>query len=249
MCLTSIALSLLTSVVLRRMIRLFIRPHYLVQLVYTPHRIQVSNRIAPAPVKGDLCVSGFVRWQPLACTITIEALHKEAKNIGLTSRNDKPISKQTLIDMLKRRANTGVFQYGGKDEWHIGTYEPLISTDLYDKIQVAMGWVKPRNHDKPAATSGRYYPYKGLFLCKTCKFNVTAYTKSKKLANSTEAEYVFYTCTKKNRKIECNERQLSDKIFEQEIENRMREFDITESDGAECSSWLDHHYKKSYQEA
>ena len=200
-----------------------------------------ERNIAPDPIKGPLCV----RICEMAATglYHVEDLLREARNMGLTStRSGKPISKQTLIDMLQRRTNYGVFQYDGKKEWHKGTYEPLISADLYDMIQLAMGWVKPRNYEKPATTSGRYYPYKGLFLCKTCKFNVTAYTKIKKLADGTEAEYVFYTCTKKNRKIECNEQQLSSKIFEQEIEDYMREYEITDVDAVECSSWLEHHY-------
>ena len=200
-----------------------------------------ERNIAPDPVKGPLCV----RVCELAATrmYQIDDLHKEAVSMGLTSRSGKPISKQTLIEMLKRRANTGVFQYDGGKEWHKGTYEPLISVDLYDKIQVAMGWVKPRDHEKPATTSGRYYPYKGLFLCKTCKFNVTAYTKSKKLASGAEAEYVFYTCTKKSKKIKCGEQQVAANDLEQDIEANMREYEITEADGVECSGWLDRHYK------
>ena len=199
-----------------------------------------ERNIAPDPVKGPLCV----RLCEMAATslYTIENLLVEAHSIGLTSRTGKLISKQTLIDMLKRRANTGVFQYGGDGEWHQDTYEPLISTDLYDKIQIAMGWIKPRKNEKPATTSGRYYPYKGMFLCKTCKFNVTAYTKAKKLASSAVAEYVFYTCTKKNKRIKCGEKQLSHTVFEQEIVERMREYEISESDGKACISWLNRHY-------
>jgi len=200
-----------------------------------------ERNIAPDPIKGPLCV----RVCEMAATglYHVEDLLREARNMGLTStRSGKPISKQTLIDMLQRRTNYGVFQYDSKQEWHKGTYEPLISADLYDMVQLGMGWVKPRGHKTPATTSGRYYPYKGLFLCKTCSFNVTAYTKIKKLADGTEAEYVFYTCTKKNKKIKCNEQQLSSKIFEQEINDYMREYEITEADAAECSSWLERHY-------
>lgn len=104
-----------------------------------------------------------------------------------------------------------------------------------------MGWVKPRDHVRPATTSGRYYPYKGLLLCTTCKFNVTAYTKPKTLANGSEVDYVFYTCTKKNKKIKCEEQQLSGEAMKQEILVRVRDYEITESDGVECSSWLNHH--------
>jgi site-specific DNA recombinase len=199
-----------------------------------------QRNIAPDPVKGPLCV----KICEMAATglYHIEDLLKEARNIGLTSRSGKPISKQTLIEMLKRRTNTGVFQYDGKKEWHQGTYEPLISVELYDKIQFAMGWAKPRKHEKPATTSGRYYPYKGILMCQTCRFNITAYPKVKELASGRTAEYVYYTCTKKNRKITCKERQVSDIELEQDIEARIREYEITEDDGHECKSWLERHY-------
>ncbi len=172
----------------------------------------------------------------------VDDLCKEAHNIGLTSRKGNPISKQTLIDMLQRRANTGVFHYSETGEWHQGSYKPLISVELYDKIQMAMGWVKQKDHEKVSTTAGRYYSYKGLFLCKTCKFNVTAYTKTKELASGKEAEYVFYTCTKKSKKIKCQEKQLPNEIFEQEIKARMQEYEITKADGVECNSWLNFHY-------
>jgi hypothetical protein len=86
--------------------------------------------------------------------------------------------------------------------------------------------------------TGRHYLYKGLFLCKTCKFNVTAYTKPKKLASGKEAEYIFYTCTKKSKKIKCKEPQLSGLLLEQEIKTGMQEYEISEADGIECNSWL-----------
>jgi site-specific DNA recombinase len=199
-----------------------------------------ERNIVPDPDKAPK----VIRICEMAATglYQIDDLLKEAHNIGLTSRKDKPISKQTLIDMLQRRANTGVFHYSETGEWHQGTYEPLISVELYDKIQIGMGWVKTRNSEKPHTTTGRYYQYKGLFLCKTCKFNVTAYTKPKKLASGKEAEYVFYTCTKKSKKVKCKEPQLSDILLEQEIKARMEEFEITESDGVECNSWLNVHY-------
>jgi site-specific DNA recombinase len=166
----------------------------------------------------------------------------EAQNIGLTSRRGNILGTQTIIEILKRRAYTGVFQYGG-GEWHQGTYEPLISVDLYTKVQAAMGWVR-KTEVRPATTSGRFYPYKGLLLCSTCKFNVTAYAKIKKLAKGASAEYIFYTCTKKNRAIKCNEPQLSSLVLEQEIRTKLQEYEISEVDGLECAKWLEAHYEE-----
>ncbi|HSX31619.1 MAG TPA: recombinase family protein, partial [Candidatus Saccharimonadales bacterium] len=102
-----------------------------------------QRNIAPDPIKGPLRVT--ICEMAATGLYRIEDLLKEARSIGLTSRKGKPISKQTLIEMLQRRTNIGVFRYNGKQEWHKGTYEPLISADLYDRIQVAMGWKKPTN--------------------------------------------------------------------------------------------------------
>ncbi len=184
--------------------------------------------------------SKVVRMFEMASTgrYSLHALQEEAQNMGLLSRKGNTLGKQTIVEVLKRRAYTGVFRYGGQ-EWHQGTYEALISADTFDRVQVAMGWAKSKDFDKPSATSGRHYPYKGLILCGTCKFNVTAYTKSKQLASGSAAEYIFYTCTKKNRKIQCDESQLSGVLIEQEIRARMSDYEISEADGSVCVGWLE----------
>lgn len=179
---------------------------------------------------------------------TLDMIWKEAISLGLNGRRSGgPISKPTIEGILKRRAYTGVFKYSKEPEWHQGTYEPLISVDLFEKVQVAMGWKKASTR-RPASTSGREYLYKGLLLCRTCKFNITAYTKPKKLASGQEVEYIFYTCTKKSKKVKCKEPQLSDKLLETEILINMQEYEISEADGKECSYWLDQHYSEFIKE-
>jgi len=50
------------------------------------------------------------------------------------------LAKQTVVGILKNRVYTGVFKYGSP-EYHQGTYEPLISVEVYDKVQTVMGWL------------------------------------------------------------------------------------------------------------
>ena len=173
---------------------------------------------------------------------TLNDMWRETQNIGLLSHKGKILGKQTVVEILKRRAYAGWFKYGS-EEWHEGTYESLISLDLFNKVQLSMGWARQKDFDKPATTSGRNYPFKGLLLCKTCRFNVTAYTKSKNLATGNLAEYVFYTCTKKNKVIKCEEPQLSDKLLETEIKTNMSDFEIGEADALECKNWVNQLYK------
>ncbi len=198
-----------------------------------------ERNIVPDPDKAPKVVRLF----EMAATglHTLHDLWREAKNIGLSSRKGNTLGKQTLAELLQRRAYTGVFRYGG-EVWHQGSYEPLISVELFDQAQLRMGWVRAKKRDKPATTSGRYYPYKGMVLCGNCRFNITAYTKPKTLANGKHAEYVFYTCTKKSTKVECKEQQVAAALLEQEIKSRMQEYEISAEDGVECHRWLDRHY-------
>lgn len=203
-----------------------------------------ERNIVPDPDKSGKVIDCF----EFASTglNTLQDVWNHAWEIGLRSRNGKRLGKQTIVEMLQRRAYVGLFKYGSS-EWHQGTYEPLISPELFEKVQVAMGWRQPDGADKekrPTGTNGRFYPYKGLFLCKTCKFNVTAYIKSKKLATTGDiAEYGFYTCTKKNRAILCKEPQISAPLLEQEIQAKFGDYEITESEALECKDWVYRLYK------
>ena len=193
-------------------------------------------------VPDDLNAPKVISLFELAATgsYTLNDLWVQAARIGLQSRRGKRLGKQTLAELLQRRAYTGVFKYGGED-WHQGTYKPLISLELFDQVQIAMGWKKKSK--RPNTTSGRHYVYKGLLLCETCKFNVTAYTKPKTLANGEHAEYIFYTCTKKNKRITCKEPQISGADITSEIKASLSEYEITENEGQECIRWLKVHYK------
>lgn len=183
------------------------------------------RNIAPDPIEGPKLYDVFV----YAATgmYTLDEVWKYAVDIGLKSpRNpDKPIAKTTLENALRRRDYTGVFKRGGTD-WVQGSYEPLISVELYDKVQVAMGWRKQR---KNYSTKGAFYAYKGIPHCGTCSMNITAYTKPKTLATTGELKgYTFYTCTKKSKKIECHEPQLAEHELTDVIKSEMSNYEISE---------------------
>ena len=187
------------------------------------------RNIVPDPVNAPLIKSLFQYASQGGNTL--KGVVEYANSIGLRSKKGNVISDATIMDLLKRRTYTGVYKYGG-GEWHQGTYEPLISVELYDAVQRAMGWVRgPR---RTATTAGREYAYKGLMLCETCKFNITAYTKPKVLKSGANAEYIFYTCTKKNTHIECAEPQVSAQLIENSIISGLANHTISEHAGAEC---------------
>ncbi len=195
-----------------------------------------QRNLVPDPHKASKIVQLFKMAS--SGQYTLDDLWRESRDMGLTTKGGRELPKQTLAEMLQRRTYAGYFKYGG-DQWYKATYQPLISQELYEKTQLAMGWVKPRRRDRPATTNGRSYTYKGLLVCDNCRFNVTAYTKLKKLRSGDPAEYVFYTCTKKSKTIRCDEHQVSGKQLEDEIRARVSEFNISDDQAAEAYGWLE----------
>ncbi len=205
-----------------------------------------ERNIVPDPEKADKVRDCF-EFASMGI-YTLNDVWNHAWDIGLRSRTGRRLGRQTVAEILQRRTYMGLFKYGGQ-EWHKGTYEPLIATDLFEKVQIAMGWKQPETNEppvdkRPNATHGRYYPYKDLLLCQTCKFSVTAYTKAKTLKKTgEEVDYEYHTCTKKNQDIDCHEPQVSTKALVKEIQLRMSEYGLTEAEALECKDWVYQHYK------
>ncbi|MDQ5885891.1 MAG: site-specific recombinase, partial [Patescibacteria group bacterium] len=171
---------------------------------------------------------------------TLQDLWELAFDMGLKSRAGNRLSKNTLNDLLKRKAYAGLFKYGGED-WTKGTYEPLITMDLYDAVQVAMGW---KHQTRRAHTAKRNYPYKGVLLCQKCSFNVTAYTKVKVLASGDRGEYVYYVCTHKNKRIECKEPQVVAADLESEIATNLQDYELTARQSQKCLEYIQQFYEE-----
>lgn len=210
---------------------------------YTNAIIRPGERnIAPHPEDADRVKQLF--RDASSGQYTLHDLWENAFKIGLTSRKGGQLSKQTLNDLLQRKMYTGVFKYGG-ESWEKGSYEPLISVDLFDQVQLAMGWAKP---SRRAKTAKQNYPYKGVMMCGNCGFNVTAYTKTKKLASGRFEQYDFYVCTRKSKLIQCKEPQIAKHLIDEEICSRMSEYQLSEAESAQCIDFVKQFYDQKLQQ-
>ena len=203
-------------------------------LGYVNKSVQHAKNIYPDPEKAALVVRCFE--QVSTGTYTLKEIWQYARDeLGLTTRKGHPVARQTIFDMLHNIVYTGTFKHGG--EYHKGSYTPLISKELYDQVQFAMGWRRGPGAGR-GSTAGRDYPFKGPFVCPQCGHNVTAYTKSKKLKTTGDkVEYVYYGCTKKNKSIKCLEPQISEHELGIQIIEQLRKVKLTQN---ECSLALDY---------
>lgn len=112
----------------------------------------------------------------------------------------------------------------------------MVTQDIFDQVQIAMGWKSKRVRN---STSGRSYAFKGPFICGSCGFNVTAYTKQKTLRRSgEEIEYIFYTCTKKSKVTKCKEPQISEAELRAQVIAELSKIAINRDEAKDCFQLL-----------
>ncbi|MBI1863760.1 recombinase family protein, partial [Candidatus Woesebacteria bacterium] len=129
---------------------------------------------------------------------------------GVKRKNGRPLHYNQIRAILTRSLYYGVFIYGGE------TYEsklpPLISQELFDKVQVRLKRLQPTNLKK------HEFNFTGLMKCIECGSFITAesHTKHYKCAKRT-AVYIYYRCVKK--KGVCSQPYVT----EAEVETQLRE--------------------------
>ncbi len=149
---------------------------------------------------------------------------------GIKPRSGSYWSKSTVANILRNETYIGwtVFnkrdkkttgrQFKAKDEWVIikGTHEPIISEELFDKVQKLIEERQPKN--TPAQVTASQYLLSGLMRCGKCggAYGVTGYGRKRK--------YAYYNCinySKKGKKV-CPGRRLRADELDREIIGRVR---------------------------
>jgi site-specific DNA recombinase len=141
---------------------------------------KAAGGITPDPVMAPIVRELF----ELAATgnHSIEDLTKVAKRLGLRTRNNHPVAKSKIARLLQHDAYTGTFTWGGTT--YQGTYEPIITTTLFLRVQdVIGGRRRPR-------TQTHNFTYTGLIRCGTCNGALTGDRKKNR--------YTYYACKGKN---------------------------------------------------
>ncbi len=137
---------------------------------------------------------------------TLEQIQKLALSLGLMSRRSKSILPLSRIQrMLQNPFYYGLFEF--KNEIYEGIHEPIISQQLFEKVQRVMAdRGKPRK-EKPNHNFG----FLGVFKCGECGRSITAEQHIKKSG----LVFRHYRCTKKN--TDCKQGFINEKSLHLQI--------------------------------
>src|ERR1035437_4064630 len=103
-----------------------------------------------------------------------EILHSE----GLRALTGKKFFSGNISRLVKSSFYCGIMERDGK--LYLGTYEPIISKDLFDKVQEVI-----HNKNRPRSKT-HFFPLRGFLVCGNCGCSLTA---------SLKKGYDYYYCT------------------------------------------------------
>ncbi len=139
-----------------------------------------KKTIVPDPELAPAIVRMFERYA--TGRYSLKEIGKLARADGLVYRKSgSPVPNSTVHKILRKRTYTGDYDYNGVT-YH-GTYEPLVSQELWEQVQAALDGrrlrrPKKRTHD---------FAFSGLITCGHCGCALVGEIK--------KARYVYYHCT------------------------------------------------------
>ena len=132
-------------------------------------------------------------------------------DLNFHTRGNRPLTLSGVYRMLQMPIYYGPFEYPrSSGQWYQGTHEPLITEELFRKVQEQL------KRDK-IVRENREFAFTKLFTCGMCGSGITAQEKYKLLKDGTNAKYVYYSCSKardrncKNKYI--REEELVEELF------------------------------------
>lgn len=109
--------------------------------------------------------------------------------LNFKSAGNHYISLSHIYRTLINSIYYGVFEYPrDSGNWYNGKHEPLISKELFDKVQERI------KRDNIKKTTSKEFAFTKLIICGKCGSSFSAEEKYKQLKNGTTAKYIYYGC-------------------------------------------------------
>jgi len=141
------------------------------------------------PERGPIVTEAF---QKVADSGTSgRTLKKWLVERGFTNRSGSAVSLSQIYLMLKNPFYYGEFEYPiGGGNWYKGSYQPLITKEVFDKVQKQL-YVPPKSK-----WGSKTFTFKGLFKCASCGSNLVGEDKYRQRKFRDPVYHVYYHCSR-----------------------------------------------------
>lgn len=143
--------------------------------------------IIPDPDRADIITEMFYK---AADGWSGRRLKEWLDKKGVITRTGKQVPVSSILAMLINPFYYGEFQYpeGPNEPWYKGAHKPLITKELFDKVQKTRGVWK-------GVWGSKEFIFKGQFRCGKCGTLIIGQEKYKKQKDGSFKRHVYYTCT------------------------------------------------------
>lgn len=140
---------------------------------------------------------------------SVEALCRNAKDLGIRSITGNPIAKSSMHRYLRDPFYIGKFWYKGK--LYKGNHPPLMTEEEFLLLRDILDG-KPKS--KPQK---REFALSTLMKCGECHYCITAEIKTKNYVNGTSQLFAYYRCSKKGKVKKCSQAYVSVNSLENQV--------------------------------
>lgn len=150
----------------------------------------------------ELYASGQYSFRPLLA---------ELQRRGLTNRQNKPITKGCLENMMSNPFYTGVVLLKRTGRRYAGQHEPIVPLGLFNRVQD----LKSGKQTKKSTLHN--HPYRQLIQCQKC---------GRSLIGERQKAHVYYRCHTKG----CAKTSIREDAFESAVEEELRRWQLSPYD-------------------
>ena len=141
--------------------------------------------------------------------------------INFRTKSNHHLWLGNIYIILQNTFYYGVFEYPvSSGNWYTGKHEPIVSKELFDKVQEQL------KRDRIVRES-KEFAFTKLITCGHCGSGITADEKFKQLKDGTTARYVYYGCTR-SRDLHCKGGYLREEDLIGQLLKIVDQMDINE---------------------
>ncbi len=166
---------------------------------------------------------------------SIRTLREKMERLGLTNKSGKPMSKNSLAEILHNPFYVGSIRIKKSKEIYAGKHLPIISSDLFQKVQqVFAGKVVPQIYANRGLD--KVFLYRKLITCGLCK---------KRLAAERHKNHLYYRCYN----TECAKSSVREEAVDNAFQEILKKLIFTDAEMKEAERWFNHYHRTSAEEA
>ena len=142
--------------------------------------------------------------------------------LNFKSVGNHNLAVSNVYHTLQNPLYYGVFEYPkNSGNWYQGKYEPIVTKELFEKVQEHL------KRDKIVRES-KEFAFTKLMTCGRCGWGISAEEKYKQLKDGTSAKYIYYGCGRSKDR-HCKSQYLREEDLTEQLIGQLDKIDLNQT--------------------